>query len=166
MLRATGTLDLTGSWQSDQTTGTTSSVINGFGVEFGTAGPFESYSAGVDLLPVALAALTVGLVESGPRLFIAQGSFALFTDSGATDNDADDLPSQFEGSTIIRFAATDFEAMGLDAHELDTDIGLWQNSTVAGLNGRINFRVSTIPEPSSVVLLGLVFLSGVFRRSR
>ena len=67
--------------------------------------------------------------------------------------------------STMTWNATTLAEMGLDQHAANTDVEIWKASSTSGAEGTIYLNVSEVPEPSSVVLLGLGAV-GLLRRRR
>ena len=80
-------------------------------------------------------------------------------------NDNASIHGLFAPNMSLLFEDTDFVSLGLDAHNVNTNIPVIQFDT-SGVDGQVQYRFTPVPEPASLVLLGLGCLGATLRRSR
>lgn len=157
------------------------SIILGFGgVDIRSFSPMvvaESYG-GVDLYRGVFARPAVGLttvaLSSGSGwLGVVNGSVQISSLDGLliADNNMPDMTSVSSESggllENVRYTISGtYESHSLDQHPQDTLIDLWRVIGTTGTDNLIQFRVNSVPEPSTALLLGLGSLGLTFRRSR
>jgi len=135
----------------------------------GPGGVTREIVTGVNLSPgwVSIAIPIFGSRVSGSGDFGLGGSRFIAYSSNDTGVLDDDIMSASisVSNLVIDFAGQDFSSMGLNVHATNIDIDLWGASASATDAEKIKFHVvSSIPEPSSISLLGLGVITLLVRR--
>ncbi|MGJ8642554.1 MAG: PEP-CTERM sorting domain-containing protein [Luteolibacter sp.] len=174
VMRATGSVDVsTGTFFFDAGTGgqTQASISTGGirSIDY-TGNQAADTVTGIDLLTANLAAFNI--IAGGPTT--GSGDFSISgerftayatTDSGIVDDNAVNATVTTSNRVVI-FTGLNYADSGLDLHAKDTDIPLWKASAGAGEAGTVYFRVNSVPEPSSPLLMGLGCLALLMRRRK
>ena len=74
--------------------------------------------------------------------------------------------SVFSPTFTSTYANQTYTSLGLDHHTQDVLIDLWGATAGAEDAEKVQFRINSVPEPSSALLLGLGVLGFVSRRKR
>ena len=125
---------------------------------------------GVDLLVPDFAnnGFFNGSLSGGSGGFIVvNNNLFVFSDGDSSLLDNNVLDATIYSSTReITYTGQSFASMGLDNHALNTPIDLWGARVGATDAERVNFVVSSIPEPSSTAMLSLGGFAFALRRRR
>jgi len=163
VLTSSGTVDVsTASFTGEAFT---SGIFLRFGGYTGSNETLERYT-GVDLLTTAgglsSIAATTPTSHTGDAFHVFDGSLG-FVDrvDGAAPTDTFVSPvftATFSGQT--------YASLGLSHHAQDVAIDLWGADGDPNIDEKIQFRINSIPEPSSTLLLGLAGMAMISRRCR
>ncbi len=88
------------------------------------------------------------------------------TDSGLLSVNTSFDATISSSTRVVRFDGVTFEGLRLDSHTTDTDLDLWWATADATEAEKIKFRIVSVPEPSSTILLGFWALGFTIRRRR
>lgn len=177
VMRTAGTLDLSSAVFLDDHTrsGADDSFIyeGGVGSELRTP-PVAVYAdrfTGVDLLPSAFSTNTVTTYypSSGSAGFVVAGTVFWAFSSGDSAIANDDLANvtSYTPDRVVTWESQSFTSLGLGSHSKDVLIDMWATRNGATNDEKVQFLVtSSVPEPSSTVLLGLGALGLLAARRR
>lgn len=148
--------------------------VSGFGlVEKGMSNKFTTfeYFSGTNLLTVGLGNsvlgdAAIGLMINSSDVFVGVG-----IDGGVTTTNGNDVKSISAKSGGVLFGkkqtfVTSYKTSGLNKHKADTLINMWRVTGTTGTDNLIQFRVNSVPEPSSSLLSALAGLVFLTRRKR
>jgi len=162
VLTSSGTVDVgTASFTGE--TFTSGSFVR-FGGYTGSNETLERYT-GVDLLTtsgLSSIAATPPTSQTGDSFHIFEGSL------GFVDRVDGVAPTNTFISPVFTatFSGHTYASLGLSHHAQDVAIDLWGADGDPNIDEKIQFRINSIPEPSSALLLGLAGMVMISRRRR